>query len=146
VFPCILLVLFNFRVFLLSTSGSSTLRGSEQRVREKRGLLCRSPPFGLDFHQQPRAADAGNSHQKAVLLLGTRCRAWTAGRRAPGRDRHMCPICLVRVVFRSSGGSWCARLIVRLRPCLDTPAGLELELVYNSSSSTKLTLALKVFG
>jgi hypothetical protein len=28
------------------------------------------------------------------------------------------------------------------RPCLDTPAGLELELVSNSSSSTKLTLAL----
>jgi hypothetical protein len=28
----------------------------------------------------------------------------------------------------------------------DTPAGLELELVSNSSSSPKLTLALKVFG
>jgi hypothetical protein len=32
------------------------------------------------------------------------------------------------------------------RPCLDTPAGLELELVSNSSSSPKLTLALEVFG
>jgi hypothetical protein len=31
-------------------------------------------------------------------------------------------------------------------PCLDTPAGLELELVSNSSSSPKLTLALEVFG
>jgi hypothetical protein len=30
--------------------------------------------------------------------------------------------------------------------CLDTPAGLELELVSNSSSSSKLTLALEVFG
>jgi hypothetical protein len=28
----------------------------------------------------------------------------------------------------------------------DTPAGLELELVYNSSSSPKLTLALEMFG
>jgi hypothetical protein len=33
-----------------------------------------------------------------------------------------------------------------LWPCLDTPAGLELELVSNSSSSPKLTLALEVFG
>jgi hypothetical protein len=32
------------------------------------------------------------------------------------------------------------------RPCLDTPAGLELELISNSSSSPKLTLALEVFG
>jgi hypothetical protein len=31
-------------------------------------------------------------------------------------------------------------------PCLDTPTGLELELVSNSRSSTKLTLALEVFG
>jgi hypothetical protein len=31
-------------------------------------------------------------------------------------------------------------------PCLDTLAGLELELVSNSSSSPKLTLALEVFG
>jgi hypothetical protein len=31
-------------------------------------------------------------------------------------------------------------------PCLDTLAGLELELVSNSSSSSKLTLALEVFG
>jgi hypothetical protein len=31
-------------------------------------------------------------------------------------------------------------------PCLDTPAGLELDLVSNSSSSPKLTLALEVFG
>jgi hypothetical protein len=33
-----------------------------------------------------------------------------------------------------------------LWPCLDTLAGLELELVSNSSSSPKLTLALEVFG
>jgi hypothetical protein len=33
-----------------------------------------------------------------------------------------------------------------LRPCLDTPAGLELELISNSSSSPKLTLTLEVFG
>jgi hypothetical protein len=32
----------------------------------------------------------------------------------------------------------------QLWPCLDTPAGLELELVSNSSSSSKLTLALEV--
>jgi hypothetical protein len=32
------------------------------------------------------------------------------------------------------------------RPYLDTLAGLELELVSNSSSSPKLTLALEVFG
>jgi hypothetical protein len=31
-------------------------------------------------------------------------------------------------------------------PCLDTPAGSELELVSNSSSSPKLTLAQEVFG
>jgi hypothetical protein len=31
-------------------------------------------------------------------------------------------------------------------PCLDTLAGLELELVSNSSSNLKLTLALEVFG
>jgi hypothetical protein len=31
-------------------------------------------------------------------------------------------------------------------PCLNTPAVLELELVSNSSSSPKLTLALEVFG
>jgi hypothetical protein len=35
---------------------------------------------------------------------------------------------------------------VLLWPRLDTPAGLELELVSNSSSSPKLTLALEVFG
>jgi hypothetical protein len=29
---------------------------------------------------------------------------------------------------------------------LDTPSGLELELVSNSSSSPKLTLTLEVFG
>jgi hypothetical protein len=35
---------------------------------------------------------------------------------------------------------------VRHWPCLDTLAGLELELVSNSSYSPKLTLALEVFG
>jgi hypothetical protein len=58
-------VLFCFRIFLLSASGSSTLRGSEQRVREKRGLLCRSPPFGPDFHQQ---TPPQRSHRAVVPL------------------------------------------------------------------------------
>jgi hypothetical protein len=40
VFPSVLLVLFSFHIFLLSASGSSTLRGSEQRVREKKKGCC----------------------------------------------------------------------------------------------------------
>jgi hypothetical protein len=36
--------------------------------------------------------------------------------------------------------------LIAYRLCLDTLAGLELELVSNSSSSPKLTLALEVFG
>jgi hypothetical protein len=56
------------------------------------------------------------------------------------------------LVLVSSTGIACSAssLVVTTKliqwPCLDTPAGLELELISNSSSSPKLTLALEVFG
>jgi hypothetical protein len=92
-------------------------------------VYCRPPYLLIEFTSEVKKTKVTSNQKK--LARGT---IQTCDRAAFACDLR---------VGRLSHTTSC---LLTLWPCLDTLAGLELELVSNSSSSTKLTLALEVFG